>query len=173
MKVKGSTRIRIAAVVIAFAAVILWLAQSGGEVRVTFAGRSPSDSSLVSFTITNSFKTGVVYFIEGQEETGGVWSKARFWYTNYTGKIMERGVETFQMRVDSTKRWRVFVVYGHTWSTSSLDAIRARFARYAANHNWMRLSQWLKPPSRFKRVSGPQMIGNEVAPVPTPRAATP
>src|SRR5688500_12596373 len=120
MKVKGITRIRIAVVVIAFAAAILWLAQSRGEVRVTFAGLSPNDSRLVSITITNSFKTAVVYFVEGEEETGGVWSRSRFLYTNYTGKIMERDVETFQMRVDSTKRWRVFVVYGDTWTTSSL-----------------------------------------------------
>ena len=164
MKVKRSASIRIAVIVIAFAAVILWLAQSRGEVRVTFAGRSPNDSRLVSFTITNSFKTTVVYFMEGEEETGGLWSRSRFWYTNYTGRVMGRDTETFHMRVDSTKRWRIFVVYGHTWSTSSLDAIRARIARYASGRNWARLGQWLKPPSRFIRVPGPQMIGNELSP---------
>ena len=163
MNVKRITGILIAVVVIAFAAVTLWL-QSRGEVRVMFAGLSPNDSRLVSFTITNSFKTAVVYFMEGEEETGGMWSRSTFWYTNYTGKIMGRDVETFHMRVDSTKRWRFFVVYGHTWITSSLDAIRARFARYASDHNWTRLSQWLKPPSRFTRVPGPQMIGNEPSP---------
>lgn len=164
MNVMRSPGIRISVVVIAFAAVILWLAQSSGEVRVTFAGLSPNDSRLVSFTVTNSFKTAVVYFMEGEEETGGMWSRSTFWYTNYTGKIMGRNVETFHMRVDSTKRWRFFVVYGHAWTTSSLDAICARFARYASGHNWTRLGQWLKPRSRFTRVPGPQMIGNEPSP---------
>ena len=150
------------ACVVVSVVVVLWLKREfSGDVRVIYVGVSPPGSRFPSFTVTNSFRKPVVYYLEGQLDAGGVWQKSAFYYTNYTGHIMGRSAETIVVRVDSTPPWRITVLYNDSWMSSFVVHTRSRLARLAAGQSWTRLSKWLAPPSSFRRVPSATMLGNK------------
>jgi hypothetical protein len=123
-----------------------------GEVRVIYVGVSPQGSKLPSFTITNSFRRPLVYYLEGQLDVnyGGAQQLFAFRYTNYTGHIAARSAETIGVRVDSAQPWRFHVAYNDSWTSSCVAQIRGRLAQLAGGQKWTRLSKWLEPAPPFQ-----------------------
>jgi hypothetical protein len=156
---KAKIRIAAAGVFLIVAAVVFLQREFSGDVKIIYAGVSPEDHGLPSFTVTNSYRRPVVYYLEGQLHNGGAWQKSPFFYTDYTGHVMARSTETFAVRVGSAQPWKVFVIHNDSWMTSSLAFTHIRLMRVAAKQNWPRFSKWLEPPSSFRRVPGPEMLG--------------
>jgi hypothetical protein len=148
---------------VALFAAAFWRQQFSGEVRMIYAGAPANDSSLVSFSITNSFRRPIVYSIEGAEAIHGGWQTNghRFWYSNYTGRVTARSAEIVSVKVDSLNHWRCVVVYRDSWMPSFVVLTRARLATYSAGLGWKRLSQSLRPTQRLDHVPGPEMVGNQ------------
>jgi len=156
---KTKFRMALTFAVLSVVAIIFLQREFSGDVKAIYAGVSPEDPGLPSFTVTNSYRRPVVYYLEGQLHNAGAWQKSSFSYTNYTGHVMARSAETFAVRVGSAQPWRVLIIYNDSWMTSSLAFTRIRLSRLASKQNWTRLSKWLEPASSFRRVPGPEMLG--------------
>ena len=165
---KTKIRIVVVVAVVSVAVVASLQREFSGDVRVIYVGVSPQGSDLPTFTITNSFRKPVVYYLEGEAWTSSGRQDPRFYYTNYTGHIEGRSTETIVVKVDSSQPWRLYVAYNDSWISSFLVHARARLARLAAGQKWTRLSKWLAPPSSFRHVSGPALLGNKPAEVVKP-----
>ena len=160
---KTKIRITVACSVLGVATAIILKREFSGEVNVFYAGVAPQGPQLPSFIITNSFRKPVVYYLEEDILANASWREPIFHYTNYTGRILGRSAETIIVKADTVQPWRFFVVYNDSWITSFVVNTRARLARFASGQNWTRLSKWLQPPSSFRRVSSPAMLGNKPA----------
>ncbi len=152
-------------------ATALFAKHFSGDVQVVFAGVPPKSTNAVYFSVTNSFRSGLIYYLEDQVEANGVWpsnrlgfSRTTFRYSNYTGKITGRAAETIEVKFNGTNRWRLFVLYRDSWSTSWIGRTHAQIARQTARLGWRRLSQWLHPKSGFVRAPSPVMLGNKPEP---------
>jgi hypothetical protein len=161
---KTKIRITVAGVIGAAMAAAFWAGEDPGEVRVTFAGVSAHESNLVAFAFTNSFQHPVTYRMATQNRSGAGWLRPEIWLMREDREIMARSALTLEVRVFSTNRWRVAFVQSDSSPHSFARGVRVRLARYASDHQWDRLGQWLNPTEKYRITYGPEMLGNQPAP---------
>jgi hypothetical protein len=163
MSLKRKILVLLSLFVVLLASFAFWLREPTGKVRVTFAGHPANDNRIVAFTVTNSFTRPIVYYLAG--------SHGSFRYSNYTGQVGGRSSETFCITergrtVGTTgnisEHWNVVVFYSEAWRASLPERTRANLARFASRLGWTRVSARLKPASKFKGVSSPEMIDDRV-----------
>ena len=144
-----------------------WLVMGRGGVRVTFAGVSSNDASLVWFTVTNPSRTPLQYFTIMQEHHSNTWidlelrdvrqRNPQYFSTTLPG----HGATNIRCSVTYLKPWRVEVTSGPPRQDSPVFRARTSLAQRASRRNWSRLSRWLRPVTKWDSAYGPEMIANQ------------
>ena len=133
-------------------------------VRVTFVGPSTNRPSMLSFAIANRTTNRMLAGVGFQVVTNGAWSYEDGVSDGISQSIGPLSTSLFDTGIISTNRWKVVVRYTDPATYTALDRTRSKAGSYAYKHGWVRISLWIHPLNKVKRIFGPVMLGNKPAP---------
>jgi hypothetical protein len=156
-----------AVVVVGLLAVALWTGEEDEPLRINCEGVCTSHLSYVRFTITNRSQDSFL-FIRSIENDGTVRRGGGPKEVEVHEKIACHSATNWEVFAEGANRWRIGVRYGTDGPELFSRRVRAKFAQYAMDHDWVRLSLWVAPPNRWRYASGPEMIGKKPASASSP-----
>jgi hypothetical protein len=148
---------------LALVVILVIMFGSGNEpppVRVAYAGVSPTQAGMVSFTISNALTNVLHCRIEERRQTNGGWLTVKTPRMAAYGILAHQTTTHSHLASDDTNVWQLAFHYFHfrheTW------AMRTRFklTNFADQQRWPRLAEWLSP-VKLQTIYGPRMIGNK------------
>lgn len=143
-------------------------AEEKGGMSLGYAGILVSDSNQVVFTITNTSRVTLAWYIHLELMDENTSAGRKLIEMPAQADVKGLSETTFNVPVRFGKRWRVAVWYDRPISDSFFSRWRGRCIHFADDRGWYRLEEWLQPNPKMLWAYGPEMLGDKPAAAPIP-----